>query len=85
MKTLFMGELPVASSLDFFKQLHEKYRIGLEALQQTDASIPSYQEMIPDKKSALFWQMTADFGKRYAQMYLEWMEHCMHLLKNMEE
>ncbi|HIT31454.1 MAG TPA: hypothetical protein IAC25_01260 [Candidatus Enterenecus stercoripullorum] len=29
--------------------------------------------------------MTADLGKRYAQMYLEWMEHCMHLLKNMEE
>ncbi len=50
MKIFFMGELPVASSLDFFKLLNEKYRIGLEALQQTDASITSYQELIPDKK-----------------------------------
>lgn len=80
-----MGELPVSSSLDFFEQLNDKCRIGFEALQQTDASITSYQEMIPNKKSAVFWQMTADFGKRYAQMYLEWIEHCIHLLKNMEE
>lgn len=85
MKIFFMGELPISSSLDFFKQLNDKYRIGSKALQQTDASITSYQEMIPDKKSAVFWQMTADFGKRYTQMYLEWFEHCIHLLENMEE
>lgn len=85
MKIFFMGELPVSISLDFFKQLNDRYRMGFEALQQTDASITSYQEMIPDKKSAVFWQMTADFGKRYTQMYLEWIEHCIHLLRNMEE
>ena len=60
-------------------------RQALEALRHTDTSITSYQEMIPDKKSALFWQMTADFGKRYVQMYLEWIENCIHLLENMEE
>lgn len=85
MKIFFMGELPISNSLFFFRQLKEKYRIGLEALQQTDASITSYQEMIPDKKNALFWKMTADFGKRYTQMYLDWMEHCIYLLENMEE
>ncbi len=85
MKIFFMGELPVSISLDFFKQLNDRYRMGFEALQQTDASITSYQEMIPDKKSAVFWQMTADFGKRYTQMYLEWIELCIHLLRNMEE
>lgn len=85
MKIFFMGELPVSSSLEFFKQLNEEYRKGLEALQQADTSITSYQEMIPDKKSALFWQMTADFGKRYMQMYLVWTESCIHLLESMEE
>ncbi len=85
MKIFFMGELPISGSLEFFKQLHMEYSIGLESLQQTDTSIRSYQEMIPDQKSALFWQMTADFGKRYAQMYLDWTEHCIHLLENMEE
>lgn len=85
MKTFFMGELPAASSLSYFKQLNEESRIGMEALQQTDASIEMYQGMIQDKRSALFWQMTADFGKRFAQMYFEWTEHCIHLLENEEE
>ena len=85
MKIFFLGELPISSSLDFFKQLNEQYRISLKELQQTDTSIESYQAMIPEQKSALFWQMTADFGKRYVQMYLEWIEHCIRLLENMEE
>lgn len=85
MKIFFMGELPLSGSLDFFHLLDREYRMGLEALQQTDALIASYREMIPDKKSALFWQMTADFGKRYVQMYLDWLEHCIRLLENGEE
>ena len=85
MKVFFMGELPVANSLEFFKQLGEQYQVGLEMLQRTGNSIASYQEKVPDKKSALFWQMTADFGKRYTQMYLEWIEHCIYLLANREE
>lgn len=85
MKTFFMGGLPVSDSLHFFRQLHEEHRAYLEALQKTDESISVYQEMVPDKKSALFWQMTADFGKRYGQMYLDWITQCIHLLENKEE
>lgn len=84
MKVFFMGELPVSSCLAYFHQLQEAYRAGLVALGQTGASIQSYQKAIPDPKCAVFWQMTADFGKRYAQMYLEWIEHCIHLLETME-
>ena len=50
MKIFFFGEFPISSSLDFFKQLNDKYRIGSKMLQQTDASIASYPEMIPDQK-----------------------------------
>ena len=85
MKVFFMGELSGSCSLSFFKELKEGYCAASEALKQTDISITSYQEMIPDKKSILFWKMTADFGKRYTQMYLEWIESCIHILENMEE
>lgn len=85
MKVFFMGELSGSCSLSFFKELKKEYCAASEALKQTDISITSYQEMIPDKKSALFWKMTADFGKRYTQMYLEWIESCIHILENMEE
>lgn len=85
MKTFFMGEAPASASLQFFKQIKEENAAWLRLLQQTDASITSYQKLVPDPQSALFWQMTADFGKRFTQMYLEWTEHCIHLLEGMEE
>ncbi|MDO5134827.1 MAG: PadR family transcriptional regulator [Eubacteriales bacterium] len=85
MKVFFMGALPGFESLSFFKRLHKEYECGWEALQQTGLSIASYQELIPDKQNALFWKMTADFGKRYTQMYLQWIEDCIHILESMEE
>ena len=84
MKTFFMGELPISNSLNFFKKLNKEYRDLLNNLQAADHSIDSYQEMVPDKRKALFWQMTADFGKRYMQMYLDWSESCIQILENME-
>lgn len=85
MKTFFMGELPISNSLSFFKKLNQEYRTVLSNLQKANHSIDLYQEMIPDKRNALFWQMTADFEKRYMQMYLDWTESCIHLLKSAEE
>ena len=85
MKTFFMGELPISNSLSFFKELNKEYRGLLNNLQTADHSIDSHQKMMPDKQNALFWQMTADFGKRYMQMYLDWTESCIHILENMEE
>ena len=85
MKTFFMGELPISNSLNFFEELNREYRDLLNNLQAADQSIASYQEVVPDKRKALFWLMTADFGKRYMQMYVDWSESCIHLLENMQE
>lgn len=85
MKTFFMGELPVSNSLNFFQELNQEYSVALGNLQRTKDSIACYQEMIPDKRNALFWQMTSDFGRRYMQMYLDWSESCIQILESMEE
>lgn len=84
MKVFFMGELPVSGGLEFFRQLEAECRAAQAALQQTGASIAAYQELVPDRRSAMFWQMTAEFGKRYAEMYLGWLEGCISLLEGME-
>ena len=85
MKIFFMGELPISSSLDFFKQLNDEYRIGSKALQQDRRFYYIVSRNDTRQKKCGILQMTADFGKRYTQMYLEWIEHCIHLLENMEE
>lgn len=85
MRIFFMGELPNSESLDFFKELSKNYHAALDGLKKAKDSVSSYQEMIPDKRSALFWQMTLDFGRRYMQMYLDWTKSCIDLLESMED
>lgn len=85
MKTFFMGVLPISDSLSFFKELNQEYHVALNDLQKTNDFIASYKEMISDKRNALFWQMTSDFGRRYMQMYLDWTESCIQLMESTEE
>lgn len=85
MKTFFMGALPISSSISFFKEQNQEYKDALSDLQKMNDSIASYQQFVPDKRDALFWQMTSDFGKRYMEMYLDWTKSCIELLENMEE
>lgn len=85
MKTFFMGELSDNEGLAFFKQLREQQRDYMQTLEQTDGFISQYRAQVPDGKSALFWQMTADFGDRYGQMYLQWLDACIRLLETEEE
>ena len=85
MKTFFMGELPIENSLAFFKGLGEGYAYALNNLKNASSSIDLYREIAADKKSALFWQMTLDFGERYMRMFIDWTESCVHLLENSED
>ena len=85
MKTFFLGELPVANSLNFFRKLNKEYRKLLRNLKAADHSINFYKEIIPNKRNTLFWQMTTDYGKRYMQMYIDWSESCIRILENIEE
>ena len=84
MKTFFMGELPVSDGIEFFEQINKKYNMLLNNLKEADYYIKQYDDTV-DEKKAMFWQMSADFGKRYMQTYIDWTEYCIKLLKNMEE
>ncbi len=84
MKTFFMGELPASDGLDFFRRLRAECEERLKGLQQTDTFIRMYQEMVPDKKQAVFWGMTAEFGKRYMKMYLDWAQSCIDVMEGMQ-
>lgn len=81
MKTFFMGELPASEGLEFFKSLQRECQEYAGGLQETGAIIEAYQKMIPDGKKAVFWQMAAEFGKRYMEMYLGWTEYCIKIME----
>lgn len=62
-ENLFCGRTADSEQHIFFKQLNEEYRIGVNELSQTDNLIRFYKGAVSHRKKALFWQMTADFGK----------------------
>ncbi len=85
MRVFFMGNLSINESKQYFEHLNEQYKNVSNYLQKTDEAINSYEQVISDKKSSLFWQMTSDFGKRYAQLYIDWSRNCLNLLSELEE
>ncbi len=85
MRVFFMGNLSINESKKYFEHLNEQYKNVSNYLLKTDEAINSYEQVISDKKSSLFWQMTSDFGKRYAQLYIDWSRNCLNLLSKLEE
>lgn len=82
MKIFFMGELSKENALDFFKKLNTSSTVNEKMLDSTDNSINFYKQYVPDEKCSIFWQMTADFGKRYSKMLAEWSQNCIDILNN---
>ncbi len=82
MKIFFMGELSKENALDFFKKLNTSSTVNEKMLDSTDNSINFYKQYVPDEKCSIFWQMTADFGKRYNKMLAEWSQNCIDILNN---
>lgn len=81
MKVFFMGELKPEESLAFFQGLEQEYTAALHSLDHTKDAIAYYQKEVPDPQRVAFWQMTASFGKRYAQMMADWSRSCIDTIE----
>lgn len=81
MKVFFMGELMPSDSLAFFKRLEKEYTEAMSTLERTEDAIVYYQREVPDPQRVAFWQMTSDFGKRYAQMMVDWSRSCIDMIE----
>ena len=84
MKVFFMGERSKEENIESFKKLKkmcEKFLVELEAVPK---HIEAYSHYIDDKRKAVYWQMTVEFGRRNMQMYIDWLESCIERLEEME-
>ena len=84
MKTFFLGELPVKDSIAFFQRVIEENQGFLSGIQQAGGAVGFYKERVSDAKTALYWQMTLEYGVMHYEMVSKWAEHCMEKIKEME-
>lgn len=67
--------------------LHEQKKLCEEALQgivDIQKDIPEYEQMIHDSSYRMYWQMASDYGKKYYQMNIAWIDESIKRLE-MEE
>ena len=85
MKTFFLGELEEGESLAFFRALRERSRASAAVLARARDAVEEYSRQIPERKKAMFWQMTRDFGVMYNEMLEKWAEHCEEMITEVEK
>lgn len=87
MRVFFSGELPSEYNIAFFKALANSSRDFGQSMGRPEERSDFYAGVISDGISdaeykKLYWDMTIDFGRMYADMLREWSERC---IKKLEE
>ena len=85
LKTFFLGELKPEDSLPFFYMYRESSVECLRNLNQVPEIIDSYEEILEDASKSVYWAMTVEYGKRDAQMSIEWCDYCIEQIKNINK
>lgn len=81
LKVFFMGEVDKSVSVDFFQTISKVCDNSIESLSQVPHIIDSYTDVLADDKKALYWKMTAEYGRLISKATKEWSKYCLELIK----
>ncbi|MDE7171508.1 MAG: PadR family transcriptional regulator [Oscillospiraceae bacterium] len=81
MKVFFLGERSAEDNIRYFESVKRCCELFLKSLESVPQYIDTYGDMIGQKDKALYWQMTAEYGRRSTQMQIEWAQDCIQRLE----
>ncbi len=82
MRVFFSGELPADGNIAFFRAVAAQGEAFAKAMDQPAERAGLYAGAIKDAEyKKLYWDMTIDFGRMYAEMLREWSEKCIEKLE----
>ncbi len=64
-----------------FKRLKKECEQFLKSLEPVPGYTKAYSEVINAGEKSIYWQMTADYGRRNMQKYIEWAQSCIEQLE----
>lgn len=82
MKLFFSGEKNIDENINMLKDYKKRCMDAMAALEETDGSIERYRPNAGTDRQALYWGLTASFGKSYIQMCLDWADHTIKILED---
>ncbi len=84
MKVFFMGERSKEESISYFKRLKEEGEKELKRLEIVPEYIEEYARFVDQREKTVYWEMTVDYGRRRAQMQIDWAQSCIERLEGMK-
>lgn len=81
MKVFFLGERSREENIRYFEHLKKSCEAFLKSLDPVPQHISSYSNLAGLKEKSLYWQMTAEYGRRSLQMQIDWAKDCIKRLK----
>lgn len=81
MKLFFSGERNVDENIMMLENYKKRCMDVMEALEGTDGNIEDYRSCASSNQQALYWGLTAAFGKSYFKMCLDWADSAIKLLE----
>ena len=82
MRLFFLGILPPEEGVATLTRYRELCADALAQLTSED-SIEEYRQFAPSPESATYWGMTADFGRRFYELGIEWADESVRKIKEM--
>lgn len=85
MKMFFSGNRDITSNIHSLRAHKDECENALKKMTPVDNSIQNYGEKVAGNINMLYWGMTAEFGRAYFQMCVQWAEQCIKSLEELEK
>lgn len=81
MRIFFSSEKSIDENIKALEKLASTYEKEVAEISEISAIIDSYKPFARSEKDALYWELTADFGRAHSKMCLEWVQSCIRRLQ----
>lgn len=85
MRLFFFAQNSVADNIEILKKIEETYKNQCEAMTNVNDNIADYSSFANSEDDVLYWDMTADFGRAYSKMCLDWARRCIERLGELKK
>lgn len=82
LRLFFSSERPMDESIRALEHIADIYQRQILNLNDIMETINEYKKLTYTEKDMLYWDLTADFGRAYNQMCVEWAKSCIRRLED---
>lgn len=85
LRLFFSAERPITENIEALKHIVKAYQSQIEQFNSINDTINEYKNISNSEKDIVYWNLTAEFGRLYNKMCMEWAKNCIEKLEDLKE